>query len=243
MQQGVPPGDAGSNRQTHGNPVVGFTVNLCAVQFGAATDSHAVCEFLDAAAHLTELPCHDREAVCFLDPQLLSVTNTADALGAAGGYRQYWDFIHEPGDQFATDIKGLQRAVANPQVSHRLSGHISAVEHAYLGAHLLQYLEDAGSAGVEPHVLHCDLSAWGDGTGHQPEGGGADVTWHYHRLTFERLPRNQGHNRVARTAHRQLGAEGPQHSLAVIAALGRLDHGGGPVSGEGGKQDGALHLG
>jgi hypothetical protein len=25
----------------------------------------------------------------------------------------------------------------------------------------------------------------------------------------------------------------------VIAALGRLDHGGGPVSGEGGKQDGA----
>ena len=110
-------------------------------------------------------------------------------------------------------------------------------------AHLLQHFKDAGATGVEPHVLHCDLSAWGDGTGHQPEGGGADITWHHHDLPLQPLTRGQGHHRVARTTHRQLGAEGPQHSLAVVAALGRLDHGGGPVSGEGGKQDGALHLG
>ena len=43
--------------------------------------------------------------------------------------------------------------------------------------------------------------------------------------------------------HHQIGPEGPQHALAVVAALGRFHHGGGARGGEGRQQDGALHLG
>ena len=55
--------------------------------------------------------------------------------------------------------------------------------------------------------------------------------------------RGHGHFGQAGSADAELGAEGPQHPLAVVPALYRLDHGGVPGCREGGQHQGAFHLG
>jgi hypothetical protein len=132
----------------------------------------------------------------------------------------------------------IEGARSGGDVGDGLAALVAQIGHREVRTHLAQGVQEADAQGVQQHALDRHLRAWGDQRGHQRKGRRGGIARHADPRRRQLLAAGQ-HDAppCALLAHLDLGAEGAEHPLGVVAGRLGLEH----LRAAGGVQAGQQH--
>ena len=229
----------------HGDAMVavGLDQRAAARGFAGPVDDEAFRLLLDVDAAGLETGRHQGDSVTLLDPHLAHAAHHRIAGGEGGRHGQDRIFVDHAGRAARRHDHAAKGRMPGRDVSDLLAARVATVRDGQVRAHLAQGVEKACAQRVEHHALHRHLRTGGDQGRDDREGGAGRVGRDRHLASGQDRARLQGHDAaIVVIDDGELGAEGPQHPLGVVAGRFGLGHHDRPLRAQAGEQHGRLHL-
>ena len=181
-------------------------------------NGEGIVAFLHVDAAGGEPLRHGPQAVALLDPQLRQALHARRPLGGGGGHGEDGILVDHGGRPAPRHLHAAQGTGADRDVGHRLAPNVALVGEADVGPHVLEGFQESGAQGIDADAGELDGRSRHYHGGHHGEGGRGHVARHRDLPGAQLGPALDGDAAaVAVALDGDVGPEGREHALRVIA--------------------------